>query len=411
MSNHPILIVSQKNPQAQSLFSMVLLMIPLVLPLGLALDLYLPSIPFMSTALNSSPIQIQLSLSVFMYCFGFGQLFVGPITDKFGRRKILLLSLVFFTFGSILCAVSKTLNLLLAGRALQAFGACGTQVVAFAMVRDQYEAKDATFIFTTLKGAMAIAPISAPILGALLQTYFGWQANFMMLFLYGLTILWLSYKKLPETQFQTPATFRFKENYLAPYKLVLSNKHFLYFSLCGLVSQAAMFGYFSLSSQYFVGLHGLSELEFALLFSANAFVFLFTAALISKRIYQLGYEKCTLIGSMMLLISAILMILGHLNFEHFCVLFLPNLIASSAVAIMLGAGASGALMPFKNNAGCATALFGCIEFIGGAFVGSFAIWGNRISVLPLAICLFSLGILVVVGFFAIMKFKFGKVMI
>ncbi len=387
-------------PQPPPLLTIILLMIPFVLPLGLALDLYLPSVPSMASALGTNAISIQLTLTVFMYCFGFGQLIVGPITDRFGRHRILLVSIVLFTLGSIICTSADNLSILLTGRIFQAFGACGSQVVAFAMVRDQYDGKNATLIFTSLKGAMAIAPIGAPVLGAFLQIYYGWQANFAVLSLYGLSALLLAFF-LKETRLKTireqQSAQRFFGKYIKPYKAILSNPEFLYFGTCGLATQAAMFGYFSLSPRYFITLHGLSESQFAILFSANAVAFLLTSIVAGKFIYRLGFQKSTLIGALMLICSGIFMIGGDFAFDHYFVLFLPNLIASSSAAIMLGASASGAMMPFKHNAGAAAAMFGCMEFIGGGFVGSTVIRGNNISVIPLTICLMSLGVGLIVA--------------
>ncbi len=396
MKNSPIVTACEQKPQAPSLIMMILLMAPLVLPLGMALDLYLPSIPSMGAALNCTGLEIQLTLTVFMYCFGFGQLIAGPITDSIGRMPVLYFSLLLFATGSALSAISSDLALLLVGRVFQAFGACGTQVVAFALVRDHYDGKDATLIYTSLKGAMTIAPILAPILGAFLQIHYGWQANFAVLSLYGISIWLLCYFALNHYQLNkaSPKKGLDLKTIFKPYAKIITHPQFLYFGLCGLATQAAMFGYFSLSPQYYVKLHGLHEGAFAKLFSINAFTFLVTSLILGKKIFQWGLGKSTLIGASLLTLSGCLMIVGHHFFEHPYVLFLPNLIASSSAALMLGAAASGAMLPFKENAGSAAALFGCFEFIGGASIGQMAIWGDTISVLPMAGILISLSLVV-----------------
>ncbi len=409
MNNNAIVPARISTPQATSIFIMILLMIPLELPLGLALDMYLPSIPAMTNALNTSGHMIQLTLTLFMYCFGFGQLIAGPITDRIGRIPVLRGSIIVFTLGSLLCTFSGSLALLLVGRVLQGFGACGTQVVAFALVRDKFDGKELTLIYTALKGAMTIAPIFAPILGAFLQVSFGWQANFAVLSVYGFGIFLLCQFALKESYTKENITSKSLWSEIAqsfaPYKLILKNKQFLYFGICGLATQAAMFGYFSLSPQYFVKLYGLSEPAFAKLFSMNAFTFLLTSIFAGKLIYQLGFSKSTLLGGALLLLSGSLMMVGHYYFAHPYVLFLPNLIASSAASFLLGAAASGAMMPFKQNAGRAAALFGCFEFVGGASIGQLAIWSNQISVLPLALMLISLSVMIAIANVTLLKTK------
>lgn len=373
------------------LFSRLCLMLPFVLPLGLGLDLYLPSVPSMTQALAVEAVDIQFTLSIFLYVFGLGQLGIGPITDWLGRRKILLMSASLFAIGSLVCAFSHSISMLLVGRALQALGACGTQVCAFAIVRDLYDGRQAAFLFTSLKGAMAIAPIAAPILGAFLQIYYGWRMSFVVLSLYGTVILVLAFYRLRET-YVPPVV---KRGLLKSYQTILQHAGFLYFAGCGMITQSAMFGYFSLSPRYFMVRHGLSETQFAFLFSANALVFLITGLIISKMINKIGLLQSTLVGAALLIASGALMTIGHYTFDHPWVLFLPNLLASSSAAMLLGASASGAMLPFKENAGSAAAMFGCFEFIGGGLIGSIAILGNEISVIPLAACLSLLGLAIV----------------
>ncbi|HRE32732.1 MAG TPA: Bcr/CflA family efflux MFS transporter [Candidatus Berkiella sp.] len=373
------------------LIATIILMIPFVLPLGLALDMYLPSIPSMTQALQASSTMIQLTMSLFLYTFGFGQLLAGPMADSFGRRTVILLSSALFVLGSLVCALTSTIEILIFGRILQALGACGTQVVAMAMVRDRYESINATIIFTSLKAAMALAPIAAPILGAYLQVHYGWQTTFIALLTYGIALWLLGYFKLEETLIKK-ITFSFRDRIQKPYTTFIKHSGFMYFAICAMTAQAAMFGYFSLSPRFFMMEHNLSVSTFALLFSCNAAFFLTTGSMIGKLIYRFGFRQSTLIGAIMLCISALMMLIGHHYFNHFFILFIPNLLASASAAMLLGASASGALMPFKQNAGAASALFGCIEFIGGGLLGGIAIWSEKISVIPLGSLLLTLGL-------------------
>lgn len=372
----------------------ILLMIPFVLPLGLALDLYLPSIPSMVDALHVSSGKIQLTMSLFLYTFGFGQLLVGPMADSFGRRRVILLSTSLFILGGIICATTQSINILIAGRVLQALGACGTQVVAMAMVRDRNNGQEATIIFTSLKAAMALAPIAAPILGAFVQTHYGWQTNFWVLVSYGVALWLLGYTKLEETLKQR-IVFSFTQRLQKPFLHFIKHPPFLYFSGCAMVAQAAMFGYFSLSPRFFMMEYGLPVSTFAILFSCNAAFFLTTGSIIGKLIYRFGFRQSTLLGAYMLCFSAALMLLGHFTFDHYFILFIPNLLASASAAMLLGASASGALLPFKNNIGAASALFGAIEFIGGGLLGSLAIKGEIVSVLPLGSLLLAMGLSII----------------
>lgn len=376
----------------------IFLMIPFILPLGMALDLYLPSMPSMADVFKANSSEIQLTMSIFLFTYGLGQLFIGPASDRFGRRKPLLASIILFICGSLLCTFSTSITMLLAGRVLQALGACGCQVITLARMRDLFEGKEATIIFTALKGATSLAPIAAPILGAFLQITYGWQANFIALSLFGIFIFILGFYVLKETH--AGSSLPLLSQYIKPYHIII-NKHpsFFYFSGCAIATQAAMFGYFSLSPRYFMIHFNLSEMQFAALFSGNAAIFLLTGLWGGKIVHHLGFYKATLLGACMLCLSGTAMFYGHYFFHHPMVLFLPNLIASSSAALMLGASTSGGLLPFKNTAGAASALLGCLEFMGGALIGSMAIAGENISVLPLASILTLSGFIILIAYF------------
>lgn len=374
-----------------SLTRSTLIMVPFILPLGMALDMYLPSMPFMSHALGAHPNQIKLTMSIFLFVFASGQLVMGSISDKVGRKKVLIGSLLCFILGSIICFFSLSLIPFIIGRILQALGACGSQVVALAMVRDQYHEKEATFMYTALKGSMAIAPIAAPLVGAYLQTIYGWQANFAALGLYGLLLLYLGTTQLKETLKEIKPT----RSILQTYKNFI-NPTFLYFCWCAMATQAAMFSYFLLSPYYYINLHELSLPQFALLFSLNSCVFFCTGLFSGKMIYKWGFYKSSVIAALLFLLSGLMMTVGHFNFNHFTVLLLPNLFASSSAAIMLGASTAGAIMPFKDNAGKASAIYGCVEFMGGGFIGSLTLSTSTISVIPLASCLIIMGLTILI---------------
>ena len=171
-----------KAPQS---WKIVIFLSPLVLTLGLAMDIYLPSIPKMPEALNTSVQSVQLTLSLFLLVFGLGQLIFGPLSDQIGRKKTVLLSYVLYFLGSMICALSESFPLFLSARIIQGLGACGTLVCAFSILKDLFKGDEVTRCFSYLKGLMGAAPITAPVIGAWLDLWFGWRASFWALTFYG----------------------------------------------------------------------------------------------------------------------------------------------------------------------------------------------------------------------------------
>jgi DHA1 family bicyclomycin/chloramphenicol resistance-like MFS transporter len=369
--------------------------VPFILLLGLALDIYIPSIPSMMHYLRTTDAEIQLSLSVFMYTFGGGQLIVGPLSERFGRKPMLNLSLIIFTIGSILCCFASNLSFLIFGRCLQAFGACGSQVITLSMVRDRYDGVQATSLFTLLKAAMGIAPIIAPIGGAFLQIKYGWQACFVVLAIYGLFCLSFVRLALPTCKLAN------KElkiiDLITPYANIINNKSFLYYSFAAISAQAAMFGFFSLSPRFYIIYHNLSEQTFGILFSLNALAFLITGFLATNKIAIWGTLRSTVYAAGLYAVSGILMLSLSFVYDNYWILLFPNLIASGASAIMLGASTSGALMPFKHKSGNASALLGSLEFLIGGFIGSLVIYNILKPLTMLALILLSFGILTIIA--------------
>jgi len=386
--------VSQ-NPQSLSLAKVMLVLVPIALSMGMALDLYLPSVPMMAKALSVDAVDIQLTLSIYMYVFGLGQFLWGPIVDRFGRKRIMLVCIFLYIIGSGFCASSANFTAILSGRALQAFGACGMQVCIFALIRDNLEGKKLAMALTYMRAAMGIAPILAPTMGAFVGVEFGWRMNFVLLAFYGGIIFFLGKFWIKESIIKSipiQASHIFK-NYLAIFK----NRQFRFYTFCILAAQSTMFGYFSLSPLLLINELGFTERQFALFFGGNALAFLITGFTAGRFIYAIGLKRSVLAAAMLLTISGIVMlscyqIFGTTAWGFFC----SNLLASMACCILLGAGNTGALSPFKEMAGMAAALIGSIEFVGGGIIGTTVVYWGSVSEIGLVTILIVMGVLSIV---------------
>ena len=165
----------------------------------LAMDIYLASMPSMTRALAATPEQVQLTLSVYMYGWGVAQLFAGPLSDRYGRRPALIGGLVVFIAASAVCALSKTVGVLIAARAVQAISMAAIAVVPRAVVRDLYAGDRAAHMLSLMGVVLGVAPVVAPIIGSHLHVWLGWQANFVFVAAYGVLLLFWVATALPET--------------------------------------------------------------------------------------------------------------------------------------------------------------------------------------------------------------------
>ena len=147
----------------------------------MSMGLYTPSMPSMAETLNTSISQVQLTLTVFLAGFAVSQLVWGPVSDRFGRRVTLFAGLACFTVASAACAAAETIEQLIVFRFFQALGACSGQVVARAIVRDSTEGAMAAKVMSYIALSMSLSPAITPSVGGLMQEWFGWRSNFVLL--------------------------------------------------------------------------------------------------------------------------------------------------------------------------------------------------------------------------------------
>jgi len=167
----------------------------------LAIDIYVPALPAMARYFATSPQAIQSSVSSYMAAYAIGQLVFGPIADAYGRKKVLAFGLVIFTLGCLLSLAATSLETFLLARCLQGFGIAATNLLAKTIITDSFKGQALLHAFTYMAIAWGLAPIVAPVIGAHLQTWFGWKACLVFLLIYSIvmwTLVWRYRETLPK---------------------------------------------------------------------------------------------------------------------------------------------------------------------------------------------------------------------
>ena len=209
---------------------------------------------------------MQLTLSSYLAGYALGQIGYGPFSDRYGRRPVLLFALVLFCIANLACALASSIEALIAARALQALGGSGAIVVARAIVRDLYAGARAGRELSLMGAIMALAPIVAPLVGGVLQTVFGWRANFIVTFGVGVIATMLVWRSLPETlsrRAPEPLTFG---GAVRVYAGLLQNRAYLAHLGIVATSFAGLFAWISGSSFVLQDIYGLSPFGFSLAF-------------------------------------------------------------------------------------------------------------------------------------------------
>lgn len=238
----------------------------------LSIDMYLPALPRISADLGGSASHAQLTLTAFFLGLAGAQLVWGPVTDRIGRRRPVLIGLGVFALASLGCAMAPNIWVLMACRFLQACGGAAGIVAARAIVRDLFTGRNVAKMLSMQMLVMGVAPILAPMLGSALLGALGWRAIFGFLTFMGLACGIAAWRGLPETlpAAGAPAATAARPSPWAHYRLVLADRQFLAFTLASASISAGLFAYITASSFLFVVRHGLAPGHFAALFGVNA---------------------------------------------------------------------------------------------------------------------------------------------
>lgn len=380
---------------------MVILILSLLTALEpLSIDLYLPAFLLISETFSVSDSAVQISLSTFLAGFAIGQLFWGPLADRFGRKKPIIISLLIFIAASISCIFATSIKYLWVLRFIQAIGGCGGIVISRAIVTDYFDRSKTLKIFTLLALIMSIAPIVAPIIGSSILAGFGWKGIFAAMAFLGAAMLLLTVSFLPETH----KSDKLKErvNILRDYLNVLSNKRFTYYALIAGVANGALMVYVGNGPFLIMDYGGLSGNSFSIVFATNALGLMIASYLTAFLQKVITTQKIVRYALMMMFGASVLLLS--------VMYFIPNIYIILAVlfffifpiGILFPATTELAMSPFTENSGTASALFGSIQLFIAFICTIVANAINNDSILSTGFAFF------ICGLFAIL-FIFGKV--
>ena len=353
-----------------------------VAPMGV--DTYLPSIPDIALAFNVSIEKIELSLSIFLIGFSIGQIFGGPISDKYGRKLSSVFGLLGFAFFSFIIIFSSNIYELWIFRFFEAFFGGIVVVNAAAAVRDRFHGKEAAKVFSLIGMVRSVAPLVAPAIGAFIIHFYTWEAIFIFLTFYSLIVAFFIYKDLEESYTYS------KQNIIESFKIVLSHK----VAIKAMITLGFSFGgffviiaktsfiyieYFKITTDYFPFFFGINFIVLMLMIKINVNLL--------KKFNPVELVK------MAILIQIVSGFLLAFNYENISLILTIILIAfyMSMMAFIFGNCMALTLEHFPKNAGVASGVVGVVQFGLGAIVSSIALTFHDGTILPIGIsvCLIS----------------------
>lgn len=351
----------------------------------LSTDLYLASLPHMASDFGVPPSAVQHTLSLFVVGFGTAQLISGPLSDRYGRRPVIVGGLSIYLLASIGCAISPDLNWLVASRFAQAVGCCTGVVVARAVVRDAYSPNEGARILAKASSLLSLAPILGPILGSYLQVSFGWRAAFVAHALVGLAVWIAAVKHLTESNAQQNPNAMALGELGSSYAEVFRAPGFWAYALPGALSYASIFVFISGASFMLIKVLNVTTEHYGYMFSFGVLGYLSGTLICRRLLNTYSIQRVLRLGTMVGLIGGV----GFLAFvladvRHWFLVVAALFVVMIAHGINIPCTQSGSLAPFPEKAGAAAALFGFVMMVVALVTGIVVSKNLDASLIPFA---------------------------
>ncbi len=348
-------------------------------------DMYLPTLPSMAEIFATTPSMVQMGLATSMLGLAVGQIFFGPLSDKFGRKKVLVSAMILFAISTIVCVYSPTIEVFNLSRFLQGLGGSGGIVLSRSVATDCYSGRELAKMLAIIGAVNGIAPVTAPVIGGVVAGAVGWQGIFWILFGIGMAILAMCLvfrESLPSERRYTGTIASLMSGFPKLFRM----KFFMVYVLLYGFGCGVLFSYISSASFIIQNYFGFSELGFSLIFGVNALGIGVGSAL------SLKFRKMSnaaLFGAGGAAVAAVLQLASHLLLDVFICYEVLTFITLVCVGFIFTAATTLAMDEGRAMVGTASALFGATGFLFGGLVSPLVSVGGNImttTVIMILIC-------------------------
>ena len=349
-------------------------------------DLFLASLPGIRRHFGVGVSEAQLTLSVFIAAFALSQLVYGPLSDRFGRRPVLLAGVAIYVAATLACMAAQSIQWLIAARLLQAVGACSGAVIGRAIIRDAYGPAGSARMLGFITAGTALAPVFGPMVGSVLTAAFGWRANFAMLAIVSAALLVAAALRLPESNEHRDARATDLGQLAANYRTVITQRRFVGYALCVAFSYAAIFSYVSGASFVLIEVLGVPASRFGFLFGGIVVCYIAANIATGKLVQTAGVDRLLGFGTAVSAIGGVVMVaLAYAGVQSVVAVLAPMALVLFGMGFNLPGGTAAAVGPFAKIAGTASAVVGFLQMAAGATVGFLVGLMHDGTTLPMAV--------------------------
>ncbi|KPF73244.1 multidrug transporter [Bosea sp. AAP35] len=365
----------------------------------LSTDFYLPSLPDIVRVMQTDVAGAQATLSAFLFGFAGGQILWGPLSDRLGRRPVLLVGLGIFVVATLACALAPSIEALTIARVVQALGASGPIVLGRAMVRDLYEGPRAGRELARMGMIMGLVPAVAPVLGGVLQQGFGWRSTFVASLAFAAGLIGVVIVLLPETiraRSREPLSLM---AIIRGFGTLLQNRAFRVYVGLTALAYGGLFAFISGSSFVLIGIHGLTPVQYGLSFGFGVLGFILGTILAQRLVGARGMDGVIALGVLCLAGGGLMMLVCVLTgFAGPFGVIVPMALYACGVGLVMPQAQASAMMPFPDRAGAASSFTGLCQMLFSACVGLLVGHALKSGALPLPLAMSAIGVAALVLF-------------
>ena len=367
-------------------WSFVLVMGALMTLASISTDLYLPALPMMSREFRLSPVEAQATLASFMTGMGVSQLFYGPLSDRVGRRRTMLLGVGIYIAGTAACGLANSIRMLIIARFVQAVGACSAHVVPRAMIRDKFALRGSAQVMSKLSVATGAAPMFGPLLGGYLSTVFHWRSVFIVPAIVALLIGSWIYYRIEETVSDGSMLRARSEPAIRSVLGLFTERTVMGFVLCGAFNASVFFAYLVSAPELLMGIYHIPPQRFGWVFATNAIGYILTNQLNARLLHH--YDPLTILRAVRLptiLVAVVLVYNAYTNTFGMLGVLVPLFFALASGGVIGANTAACALNADPSRAGSISSLIGMLAYGLAALVSLLAGLFQNGTAQPMAI--------------------------
>lgn len=355
----------------------------------LSMDMYLPALPAVTDSLHAPAATVQLTLTACLAGMALGQLVVGPMSDRWGRRRPLLIGMIVYIFATAICVLAPTAELLIGFRLLQGLAGAAGIVIARAVVRDLYDGEAMARFFSTLMLISGVAPVIAPVIGGQVLRLTDWRGIFAVLTVIGVLLTLVVWKWLHETLPPAERHTGGVGDALRTMRGLLADRVFTGYMIAGSLAFAALFAYVSASPFVVQEIYGASPQTFSLLFGINSIGLIAVGQINGKILVgRVSLDKALGFGLAVIVLASVALLLmtsGVFGDVGLVPVATGLFVLMSAMGLAMPNTNTQALMRTKHAAGSASALLGTSQFLIGAVASPLVGIAGEATAVPMAV--------------------------